>query len=35
MVMDAGLIKEFDSPTALLGDPNSAFYAMAVDANLI
>ncbi|KAK3767840.1 hypothetical protein RRG08_005334, partial [Elysia crispata] len=35
MVMDAGQVKEFDSPTALLEDPNSAFHAMAVDANII
>ena len=35
MVLDRGLIKEFDSPQALLADKNSIFHSMAKDANLV
>lgn len=35
MVLEAGLVKEFDKPQKLLDDPNSLFYSMAVDANII
>ena len=35
MVLDRGLIKEFDSPQALLGDKSSIFHSMAKDANLV
>ena len=33
--MDAGLIKEFDTPQALLQDSSSVFHAMAADAGLV
>ena len=35
MVLDRGLIKEFDSPQALLADKSSIFHSMAKDANLV
>ncbi|GFO05509.1 canalicular multispecific organic anion transporter 1, partial [Plakobranchus ocellatus] len=35
MVLDAGLIKEFDSPANLLADSQSVFYSMAKEANLV
>lgn len=35
MVLDQGLIKEFDSPHNLLKDKHSAFHSMARDANLV
>lgn len=35
MVLDAGLIKEFDSPKTLLQDPNGVFYGMAKNAGLV
>jgi len=35
MVLDAGIVKEFDSPSTLLHDNHSAFRAMAVDAGLV
>ncbi|XP_052786369.1 multidrug resistance-associated protein 1-like isoform X1 [Mya arenaria] len=35
MVLDAGLIKEFDSPQTLLNDTNGVFYGMAKDAKLV
>lgn len=35
MVMDDGVIKEFDSPSRLLADSTSLFYAMAKDAALV
>ncbi|XP_021341468.1 multidrug resistance-associated protein 1-like [Mizuhopecten yessoensis] len=35
MLLDQGLIKEFDSPNNLLKDKSSAFYSMAKDANLV
>ena len=35
MVMEHGVIKEMDSPTALLSRTDSVFYSMARDANLV
>ncbi len=35
LLLEAGLVKEFDSPENLLDDPNSAFYSMAEDAGLV
>ena len=35
MVLDRGLIEEFDSPQALLADKSSIFHSMAKDANLV
>ena len=35
MVLDAGKVKEFDSPETLLDNPNSMFYSMAKDAGLV
>lgn len=35
LVLDKGIIAEFDSPEALLDNTNSIFYSMAVSANLI
>ncbi|GFR59420.1 canalicular multispecific organic anion transporter 1 [Elysia marginata] len=35
MVLDAGLIKEFDSPPNLLADTESVFHSMAKEANLV
>ncbi|XP_060079836.1 multidrug resistance-associated protein 1-like [Ylistrum balloti] len=35
MVLDQGLIKEFDSPDNLIKNKSSAFYSMAKDANLV
>ncbi|KAK3596597.1 hypothetical protein CHS0354_020940 [Potamilus streckersoni] len=35
MVLDKGLIKEFDVPGNLLKNPDSIFFSMARDANLI
>ena len=35
LVMDKGLVAEFNSPNNLLSDTNSIFYSMAKDANLI
>ncbi|WAQ99709.1 MRP1-like protein [Mya arenaria] len=35
MVLDKGLIKEFDSPKNLLADSTSTFYGMAKDSNLV
>lgn len=34
LVLDAGVIKEFDTPTNLLKDTTSVFYGMAKDAGL-
>jgi len=35
VVLDTGRVCEFDSPTRLLSDTNSRFYAMAKDAGII
>lgn len=35
IVLDKGQISEFDSPENLLNNPQSAFYSMAKDANLV
>ncbi|XP_067673483.1 multidrug resistance-associated protein 1-like isoform X3 [Haliotis asinina] len=35
MVLDAGKIREFDNPQALLQDTDSIFYGMAKDAGLV
>ena len=35
LVMDKGVVAEFDSPNKLLSDINSIFYSMAKEANLI
>jgi len=35
VVLDAGRVCEFDSPTKLLSDTNSRFYAMAKDAGIV
>ncbi|XP_052070953.1 multidrug resistance-associated protein 1-like isoform X2 [Mytilus californianus] len=35
MVLDAGVIKEFDSPNNLLKDTNSLFFGMAKNAGLV
>ncbi|KAH9514953.1 Multidrug resistance-associated protein 1 [Bulinus truncatus] len=35
MVLDAGLVKELDSPSNLLANPRSIFYSMAKEANLV
>ena len=33
--MDAGKVKEFDSPTTLLADSSTIFHGMAADAGLV
>ena len=35
MVLDAGLIKEFDDPQTLLKDTKGVFHGMAKDAGLV
>ncbi|XP_025101923.1 multidrug resistance-associated protein 1-like [Pomacea canaliculata] len=35
LVMDAGEVREFDAPKALLSDKHSIFYSMAKDAGII
>merc|ERR1712062_775036 len=35
MVLDKGIIAEFDSPNSLLENSNSMFYSMAKDAGLV
>ena len=35
VVLDTGRVCEFDSPTKLLDDTNSRFYAMAKDAGIV
>jgi ATP-binding cassette subfamily C (CFTR/MRP) protein 1 len=34
LVLDAGLVKEFDSPQNLLDNKSSLFYTLAIDAGL-
>ena len=35
LVMDKGMVAEFDSPQALLSNSNSLFHSMAKDAGII
>ena len=35
LLLEAGKVKEFDTPENLLDNPNSAFYSMAKDAGLV
>jgi len=35
VVLDTGRVCEFDSPTKLLDDTDSRFYAMAKDAGIV
>ena len=35
LVMDKGIVAEFDSPQALLANTNSLFHSMAKDAGII
>ena len=35
MVLDAGEVKEYDSPQKLLADEESIFYSLAKQANLV
>lgn len=35
LVLDAGYVAEFDSPTNLLDNKQSIFYGMAKDAGLV
>jgi hypothetical protein len=35
LVLDAGLIKEFDTPSNLLADSTGVFYSLAKDAGLV
>ena len=35
VVMDSGRVIEFDKPSVLLQDPNSAFYSLAADAGVV
>lgn len=35
MVLDQGLLKEFDRPDSLLKNEQSIFYSMAKEANLV
>lgn len=35
LVLSEGQVVEYDTPQALLEDPNSLFYGMAKDAGLI
>ncbi len=35
VVMDKGMVVEFDSPNSLLSDTNSIFYSMSKEANLV
>jgi ATP-binding cassette subfamily C (CFTR/MRP) protein 1 len=34
MVLDKGVISEFDTPANLMGNPNSLFFNMAKDAGI-
>ena len=35
LVMDKGIVAEFDSPQALLANTNSLFHSMAKDAGIV
>ena len=35
LVMDKGMVAEFESPNNLLADTNTIFYSMAKEANLV
>ena len=35
MVLDAGVVKEYDAPHTLLADSSTIFYSMAKDADLV
>lgn len=35
LVLDAGVVAEFESPQLLLSDSHSIFYGMAKDAGLV
>jgi ABC-type multidrug transport system fused ATPase/permease subunit len=35
VVMDKGMVAEFDSPNSLLSDTNSIFYSISKEANLV
>ena len=35
LVMDKGMVAEFESPDNLLANPNTIFYSMAKEANLV
>jgi ABC-type multidrug transport system fused ATPase/permease subunit len=35
LVLDKGLVREYDSPDNLLKNKSSIFYGMAKDANLV
>ena len=35
LVMDRGAVAEYDSPNNLLADPNTIFYSMAREVNLV
>ena len=35
LVMDEGIVAEFDSPQALLANTNSIFHSMASDAGIV
>lgn len=35
MVLDRGVVKEFDAPKVLLENKQSLFYGLAKDANLV
>ena len=35
LVLDRGVVKEFDKPDVLLANPDSIFYSMAMDAGIV